>query len=333
MNKLETMLHEQNWRSCFLIIFAAVFMILILEGTAPAKECGADPCECDDTVTKSRNLQSGVDPVLSTICSGNGLVMDTPGVTLDIGRGNKIVGSGIGIGIEITADGVTIKNGGVDNFGTGIRGATNDSRIETIRPHKNGVEIALGGEEDGIGDGIFLVGDGNDLIGILAKNNANNGVTVIGDDNLLQGHNDEYNGFHGILVRGTFNQLVANLASENRKSGPGNGITLRGDKNTIKGSRVTKMNTNGIVVEGHNNTLEKNQVVKQDRDGIVVVGNSNVLTDNKATGSKGVGIIVTAPLGSTGDPGQSQGNVVSQNRTNPQCSIYGVTTPDTCIQR
>jgi parallel beta-helix repeat protein len=318
----------QNRTNWFVILGISLFMIVIFNSPAAAQTCGgSQPCECGDRVTSNRNLAAGVDPVLSTVCPDNGLIMDTPNVTLDIGRRNKIVGSGDSIGILITADGVTIKNGGVDNFATGISGTTNDSRIETIRPHLNGVGVALGDEDDGIGDGIFLVGDGNDLIGILAKNNANNGVTVLGNDNLLQGHNDEYNGFHGILVRGNLNHLVANLASENRKSGPGNGITVRGSNNNIERSRVTKMNTNGIVVDGDNNTLSQNQVVKQDQKGIVVDGANNVLTENKATGSKGVGIIVTG----TGNPLASVGNLASQNRTNPQCSIYGKTDPNTCI--
>jgi parallel beta-helix repeat protein len=320
---------SRNTIVLFATIVLSVVMTLILNGTAAAQTCGGgQPCSCGDRVIASRDLVAGVDPVLSTTCSGNGLVMDTPDVSLDVGQRNKIVGSGAGVGILISADRVTIKNGGVDNFGTGIGGSTNESLIQAIRPHANGVEIALGNEDDGIGDGIFLQGDRNDLISILAKNNGNNGVTVIGDNNLLQGHNDEYNGFHGIFVKGNDNDLIANLASENRKAGPGNGITVKGNINFLELNRVTKMNTNGIVVQGDNNTLSKNQVVKQDRDGIVVDGDNNVLTNNKATGSKGVGIIVT---GTEGNPLDSQNNVVSQNRTNPQCSIYGETGPDTCI--
>jgi hypothetical protein len=296
-------------------------MSLAFYSPARAANCGGNvPCHCGDILTASRTLVSGIDPIVGAVCTGDGLIIDNGvdenDVILNL-NGNKLVGSGGGVGVLIADDHVTIEDGGIDNFDTGIgtAGTTTGSSINAVRPNVN------------VGDGILLQGDGNELIGILAKRNGNNGVTVIGNDNLLQGHNDEYNGFHGIFVDGNNNELIANLASENRKTGPGNGITVEGDNNTLERNKITKMNTNGIVVGGHNNILSKNKVVKQDRDGIVVDGNDNVLTENKATGSKGVGIIVEG----VGNPVDSQGNVVSQNRTNPQCSIYGVTTPNTCI--
>jgi len=310
------MFQNQKWTTGFLMIVSAIFMSLSFNSPAGAASCGVAACSCGNTVTASRTLVSGVDPIVGAVCRDNGLVMDTPDVVLNLG-GNKIVGSGDSVGILISADGVTVKNGGVDNFGTGIGGATNDSTIDGIRPNVN------------TGDGIWLQGNGNDLLNILAKRSGNNGVTVIGDSNWLEGHNDEYNGFDGIHVVGDGNVLLANLASENRKKGPGAGVIVIGDNNTLERNKITKMNTNGIVVGGHNNILSKNKVVKQDRDGIVVDGDDNVLNENNATGSKGVGIIVTG----SGNPLDSQGNVVSQNRTNPQCSIYGVTTPTTCIQK
>ena len=310
------MFQDQKWTNCFLMIGSAIFMSLAFHSPAGAANCGGNiPCHCGDTLTASRTLVSGVDPIIGAACPDNGLVMDTPDVVLNLG-GNKIVGSGDSVGILILADGVTVENGGVDNFETGIGGATNDSKIDGIRPNVN------------TGDGISLQGNGNDLLNILAKRSGNNGVTVIGNNNWLEGHNDEYNGFDGIHVVGDWNVLFGNLASENRKKGPGAGVFVIGNNNTLEQNRITKMNTWGIVIDGDQNELIKNRVVKQDRDGIVVEGDDNVLNENRATGSKGVGIIVT---GSSGNPLDSQGNVVSQNRTNPQCSIYGVTTPTTCI--
>jgi len=312
------MFQDQKWTNCVLMIVSAIFMSLAFYTAAGAANCGGNtPCDCGDTLTANRTLVSGVDPIVGAVCTGDGLVMNTSGVVLDLN--GQIVGSGSGVGVLIAADGVTIQNGQIYTFGIGIGAAdaTNGSTIDNIKPDSN------------TGDGIFLRGNGNELTAILAKRNGNNGVTVIGSNNTLSGHNDEYNGFDGIRVEGDNNELVANLASENRKKGQGAGIMVIGNSNRLELNRITKMNTWGIAVQGDQNQLIKNQVVKQDTDGITVNGADNVLTNNKATDNKGVGIVVVG----AGDPNDSERNIVKGNRDNPQCSIYGVTTTPTCIQK
>lgn len=308
---------QTNW---FFIIVIAIFISPIFNSPARAANCGGSvPCACGDNVVANRKLVSGQDPIIANACSGNGLIMSVSGVVLDL-NGNKIQGSLTGVGVLIDGvNDVTIENGKIDRFGVGIStaGPTNGSVIENVKPLNSA------------GDGIFLEGDNNELTAILAKTNGNNGVTVAGHNNLLSGHNDEYNGFHGILVEGDGNLLVANLASENRKKGPGNGITVIGNNNTLDLNKMTKMNTNGIAVTGNNNLLSGNKATKQDDKGITVNGNDNVLTDNNAVNNKGVGIVVVG----AGDPNDSSGNVVQNNRGKPQCSIYGVTAPPICIQK
>jgi hypothetical protein len=300
---------------CLFFITMAIVMSGIFKSTARAANCGGSvPCACGDNVVASRKLVLGVDPVVANACAGDGLIMSVPGITLDL-NANKIQGLGTGIGILINdVDGVTIKNGKVDNFGTGIgtAGTTSSSVIDAVKPMKSA------------DDGIFLQGDGNELTGILAKSNGNNGVTVIGNNNLLEDHNDEYNKADGIFVQGDGNELIANRASEN----VGNGITLQGNNNTLELNNMNKLNTNGIVVMGNNNTLSTNKASKHKGDGITVVGDFNILTNNKAIANQGVGIAVVG----IGDPAASTGNVVSLNGENPQCSIYGVTVEPTCKQ-
>lgn len=300
------------------------FLSLAFKSSAQAKDCGGTvPCGCGDNVVASRVLLAGADPIVASTCTGNGLVMNTSGVVLDL-NGNKLRGSGKAVGILIAADKVAIEDGRVDKFATGIgtgtdpstAGTSHGSRIQGIRPNEN------------TGHGILLKGDGNRLIGILAKRSGINGVTVIGNSNLFEEHNDEYNGFHGLFVDGDFNQLINNRVSENAKSRlSGDGIHVVGDNNTIEGSDVTKLNINGIVVTGNGNALSDNSVTRQKGDGIVVNGNNNVLTENLSSGNRGFGIIVQG----AGNPTASRENRVSINRGQPQCRIYGVTTPPTCI--
>jgi hypothetical protein len=304
-----------------LIITGAVFVSLAFYSPSQAADCGGSvPCACGDNVVANRTLVAGVDPIVGDVCAGNGLVMNTPGVVLDL-NGNALRGSGNGAGVLIDGvNDVTIESGLIFKFDFGISTGSNTTTGSTIS----------GTKPDGnLTDGIFLRGDGNELIAILSKRNGNNGVTVIGDGNTLSGHNDEYNGFDGIHVEGDGNELVSNLASENRKKGPGAGIMLIGNNNRLELNRITKMNTWGIKIQGGQNQLIRNQVVKQDTDGITVDGADNVLTDNKSNENRGVGVIVVG----AGNPGDSTGNVVKGNRKAPQCSIYGVTTSPTCIQR
>jgi hypothetical protein len=308
--------------SCRLMIAGAMFISLTF--TAPvvwSAPCGdgIKPCACGDTVENHRALVSGVDPIVGTTCGGDGLIMNAAGVTLDL-NGNKLRGSGSGVGVLIEVDNVTIIDGQIFSFGTGISTATTTmgSTIDHIRPDSN------------TGDGIFVRGDNNELTAIPAKSNGNHGVVVIGNGNRLERHNDEYNGFDGIHVEGDDNRLIANLASENAaaKTGSGNGITVIGNSNTLDRNKITKLNIDGIAVLGDNNTLIQNRATKQKGDGITVDGDGNVLTDNTTTANRGVGIIVVG----AGNPAASAGNSVSVNRGRPQCSIYGVTTPPTCIE-
>jgi parallel beta-helix repeat protein len=317
MNKEATMF--QKWTHYALIVASAIFVDLGFYSVSEAGNCGGSvPCSCGDTVVASRTLASG-DPVVTTSCSGNGLIMNTAGVVLNL-NGNKIRGQGSGVGVLINdgVDNVTVENGGVDNFETGIgtAGVTTGTTIDRIRPNANK------------GDGIFIQGDNNELTGILAKRNGGNGVTVIGNDNFLSGHNDEYNGFDGIHVEGVDNTLTNNLASENAKKGTGNGMTVIGDSNHLQGNRITKLNIDGIVVLGNENTLVGNKATKQRGDGIIVEGNNNELTNNNATANRGVGIFVDG----IGNAELSSGNTVSANGGDPQCSIDGETGPPQCKQ-
>ena len=311
-------------------IGSAIALSMAFSLPVHAADCGGNgpgsiPCSCGDNVAENRTLISGKirDPVLNVVCTGNALVMNIPGVVLNLG-GGKLRGSGKAVGVLIKADNVSIKNGRIDKFGTGISTApgtfTHGSLIEAVKPYYN------------VGDGVLLEGDNNELIASPARHNGKNGTTVIGNNNILRGHNNEYNGVHGFFVQGDGNQLIDNLASENRRGG--NGMVVVGNRNTIEGSWITKLNTDGIVVAGNNNFLNANRVEKQKDDGIVVDGDSNVLTDNEATDNRGFGISVVG----TGNGADSTGNraafiELKVHPEDPGCEIYGVATAPTCIRQ
>ena len=88
---------------------------------ALAADCGATPCSCGDTVTADRTLLCGSDPVTTTVCPGDGLII-SDGVTLDLG-GCTIAGNSrdhTDVGIVVAGEHITVTNGRVTNFGFGV---------------------------------------------------------------------------------------------------------------------------------------------------------------------------------------------------------------------
>src|SRR5437867_3370901 len=78
-------------------------VVLAAVPAAAMRRCGDDvagravACSCGDLLVSSRRL-GPADPVTTTRCAGNGLVVDGPGaVTLDLG-GRTIAGNGQGVG-------------------------------------------------------------------------------------------------------------------------------------------------------------------------------------------------------------------------------------------
>jgi hypothetical protein len=313
--KKEAKMFQTRLGAVLMSVLANVAMGLSI-APAGAQTCGgAVKCRCGDTVIADRRL--GGDPILSTVCQGDGLTIGTSGVTLDV-NSKKLRGSGTGIGVLVAAGVQDVEiigsPGRIQEFGTGIKVADGASHvtIRDIQAYYN------------TGDGILVEGDYTSVISSPGRHNGNNGHTVMnGNYNLITGANNEYNGDNGFLVQGNFNELTANKASENDKikQGHGNGIEVIGDNNIIRASWLSKLNTNGIVVVGNDNYLEGNLTNKHRRVGIKITGNNAVLINNKATEGTD-GIIVEG----NGDPFDSSGNTSNRGA----CIIYGVTGQGVC---
>ncbi len=200
------MFQNQKWTNCFLIIAGAILIGLSFNSSAIAQTCGGTvPCKCGDSVIASRTIRG--DPVVGGFCPGDGLIMDTPGVTLTL-KGN-LFGSadphttrGPGIGIHITADNVTLRGGRVEGFQYGTYGTTNGSSIGAITNDHNAVSsVHITGNNntfngtDGAhvlgpnaGDGFVVIGDDNDFIETFTEKSAPGqvGLRVIGSGNFSE---------------------------------------------------------------------------------------------------------------------------------------------------
>jgi hypothetical protein len=298
----------------------ALFLSLAFDAPALAQTCGGTvKCGCGHILIADRVLTD--DPILGSVCPGDGLIVGASGITLDLKR-RVLNGSGNGAGVlvpagihDIIIDGQAHTLGRIQRFGTGIRIASGASDV-TI----SGVQVYYN-----TGDGILVESHNNTIINSPGRFNGNNGHTVIdGNYNVITGANNEYNGDNGYYVQGHFNELISNKGSENDKNRQGHGIGIEviGDNNIIRLNWLSKLNTHGIVVVGDNNFLEGNLATKHRFHGITVTGDNAVLINNKATESRDIGILVQG----NGDPFASRGN--RSNRG--VCIIYGVTGQGVC---
>ena len=232
-----------------------------------AKDCGngigiggADvPCACGDTVVASRVLVPSVDPVVSTsssdVCLGDGLVMNTSGVLLNLAgaqiRGNQSAGH-VGIRVLGTVDDIEIRNGRVNRFVTGI-----------------------------FVDGTMT---GSTIRNIDTKNNVGDGINVTGEDNALSANKTNLNGGDGLVVTGNGNTLDGIQSVRNT----GTGIVVTGDDNDVSLSQVNQ-NDAGLLVTGSDNTIRKNKSFNNKNDGILVGPTGN--TDGgRNTGTRNGGV-------------------------------------------
>lgn len=138
---------------------------------------GADVrCHCGDTVATDTVLVSGVDPITSTTCEGDGLTV-AAGRTLDL-AGLVIAGSGTGIGVSTS--GGTIASGTVRGFGTGMRiagngGTTTASGLVVALNAGAGIDVAVTGSAARVVlDAVTVHENGGDGIHVRAAPGAAN---------------------------------------------------------------------------------------------------------------------------------------------------------------
>lgn len=158
--------------------------VAVVAPPALAKHVG-----CGAVISANTVLDGDVGP-----CSGDGLTISTPGVTLDL-NGHRVFGANAGgdnAGIRLTnVINVTVAKGTVEGFDAGVvieGGSANIVRQVTARENIND----FGGRPCTLGDGIALLGsDGNTITQSEAIHNGPfGGISLAGDsDNNVVTHN------------------------------------------------------------------------------------------------------------------------------------------------
>jgi parallel beta-helix repeat protein len=246
---------------------------------------GVAQVACGDTVVQNTSLDSDL-----SNCPADGIVIGAPDITLDL-RGHTIDGTGVGVGVDNTAGHaeVTIKNGRVREFSTGISlENASDNRLRRLVVSHNS-------------DGIFLLDSDNNLIErSTTSDNTTTGITLTGmgdgsDQNEVEDNSSLDNDFFGIAVE--------NLSDDNRIG------KNEASDNDISGILVDATSTGTLIERNVANRNDNDAVNDDDGDGINVGNSATTLRNNTANHNNDLGIeAVAGVIDGGGNTAMNNGN-------------------------
>jgi parallel beta-helix repeat protein len=223
----------------------------------------ADDVECGSVVTEDTTLTHDLSG-----CPGTGLIVAGTDVTLDLG-GHTVSGTGNGFGIQVRAGGVTVQNGTVSSFGSGI---------------------------DGEGD--FRPGPaGGTIRDVTITSNGAAGIVLINVDDWRIDSDVVFGNDTGIFFSRTRTTVVTDsFVAQN--AGAGIFSVSSSDGNTFSGNRVLHNDGDGILVSNSTSRIIGNRASFNGGNGIVLhesPGFSDVIADNVADGNGQLGITADFP--------------------------------------
>jgi large repetitive protein len=255
---------------------------------APGAQAGqAVQVSCGETITADTTLESDL-----IDCPSNGIVIGADDITLDL-NGHTVDGNGkpvkkcpknepcdIGL-VNDGHDGVTMSNGSVREFGTGVFvGRARHNRVLGIASSRNdffGIVLAesarsLVRDSSGSnnpapdGDGLGLFGSHDiRILNNSFRRNAQLGIHVVdSSDNLIKGNLFFRNGDFGILMEGERNQVRGNRCVRNGTCV----IVAPGNRNVIARNRLSRDGSGIGIEKGRGNLVAGNVVVGARRQGI-----------------------------------------------------------------
>jgi hypothetical protein len=251
--------------------------------------------QCGDVLTASTR----VDNDLVGCATPNALEVDGTGITINL-NGHELIGTGSGTGILVrpTASGVTVANGEVDHFATGVDTQGPDTTL-----------TALGLEDNGTGARLFA-----DRVSALS-NYVNHNDTGLQISEFRTPHQPA---FAGVVVRD-------NTVMRNTRQGIVVWYTTGAQivKNTI--------GLNGIGIRGdnaYNAVVDRNYVSDNDGHGITgVLWDGTKFTANKTLRNTGSGFSLEDSyvdvIGNTSSNNGGSGFAYGENGGTPQATRFG----------
>jgi len=286
-----------------LITMLGLLLIVAASGAgAPAfgAPCGGVmPCSCGDTVEASRTLVCGVDPVTTTICPDDGLIIARvdplvdPPVNLNLNF-CTIRGDGGDVGILIADDEVTVRSGKITGFATGIATdtGTTGSTLHGMQVFGNGEGIDVTASETTISSSVVSHNEGDCL---FVRNGPEDE-----DRNIVKAVRCEYNWGRGFVIRGTLNSITGNVAQANGEVG----FDIGGNRATVSSNRSQDSQSgDGFSFDGSRHTVSLNYTLRNWEDGFHVSATDSRFDRNRSdyngVSGLGFGILDTTIGGGT----------------------------------
>lgn len=252
---------------------------------------------CGDMITASVKLTADLS------CTGDALLVAGDKVKVDL-QGHTIAGDGdaadVGVKILSLAEGVTVTNGTITDFGNGVRidqnGGHTVSKLTVRSTTADAILLAFTAASkvsgntivDTDGNGIRLdhAGPGSAISGNSVVDAVGAGISVDGDDAGITKNAVSY-ASTAISVEG-----VGAVVSGNQVAQGGFGISVFGDHATVKDNAVDSTSAYGIAASGPGDVLVSgNRIGGAGNYGVVIqVSGSAQVNKNVVTGGDSGGI-------------------------------------------
>ena len=241
--------------------------------------------KCADILTDTSKTLKATEDALN--CSGTAVTLED-GVTLDLNGHTVSCNGDVGsIGILLSGQGATVKNGTVTNCATGIYAA--DDGMHEIR--NMSAVSNIGSEDVLLNGGIVVDSDNNSVRNVTVTGNFPVGLVLYGDGNAVMDCDVSENLHSGLAILSNSNEVSDCVVSDNNYVNLGivsviqNELTDRGNNNMV--TRVTADGNNlhdGIYIGGDFNTVSDSQADENEVNGIEITaaGTDNTVIDNSA---------------------------------------------------
>lgn len=232
----------------------AIITLTILVVFAQGSAFSADTVSCGSILTSNTTLTSDL------TCSSDALIIGASKITLNL-SGFTLTGPATNTGaVGVLVDGydrVTIKNGSIQNFETGV------SILNGSRNTVTGLNI------DSCGTAISILDSSsnriknnrltfNELHGVILGSSSN--TPALTTNNIVERNLTNWN-YNGFVVFGIGNTLRSNQAIDNWHIGYW--LWPNADHNVLKNNYATGHGLDGIFVYSDYNTIEKKLVLRQ----------------------------------------------------------------------
>lgn len=217
---------------------------------------------CKQAVTTDAVLIQNLD------CAGSGISVGASGITIDLG-GHVLKGSGVFDGIAVSGfDQVTIKNGVVRNFGTGVEAWAGSDNVTLSNVVSTGNTAT----------GIYINGNSASITASSALRNGSDGISIFGDSATINSSTAAGNAANGIYVVGN----IASAKSSGAFGNNGNGIYLKGASASVVSSNGSGNAFAGVYVDGDSASITSTTASGNVTYGFFVTGNAATLRRNRA---------------------------------------------------